>query len=68
MTVPFHLYEKAARERNELISLIKWISKRLDEVSVTTLNGNVIWVIDSTSYNALANDILTRIDDYLEES
>jgi len=61
-------YEKAKRERNELIGLIKWISKRLDEVPVTTLNGSVVWVIDSASYNALANNILTRIDDYLEES
>ena len=66
--IPFHLYEKAKRERDDLKRLLKWVATRINEVPIITIGGNIVWDINSASYNELANDVLTRIDDCLEES
>ena len=64
--IPFHLYDKARRERDSLKGLVKWIKCELDEIPITVIGTHPMWLIDSESYDELANKIMSSIDDHLE--
>ena len=54
-------------ERDSLKGLVKWIKRELDEILITVIGTHPMWVIDSESYDELANKIMASIDDHLEE-
>jgi len=65
--IPFHLYDKVRKERDSLKGLVKWIKRELDEIHITVIGTHPMWLIDSESYDELANKIMVSIDDHLEE-
>ena len=65
-TVPFHLYDKARKERDSLKVLVKWIKREMNGIPVTVIATHPMWDIDSESYNELANKVIGSIDDHLE--
>ncbi len=64
--IPYHIYEKARRERESLKHLVRWIRKELDDVPMTVVATHPMWVIDSESYDELASTIMAGIDNKLE--